>query len=90
MLFCWFKTIKCHSYTTNHTHIRAVCSAAYPTTAYLCMPAALPDLDECISELLHNCTASFMCVNTAGNYRCECAPGMAYIPEEKICEGNGG
>lgn len=47
----------------------------------------LTDVDECVSERLHNCSSGLSCVNTPGSFVCECSPGSAYNPETDVCQG---
>jgi len=51
------------------------------------MHVLFPDLDECISDLLHSCNDTTLCRNLVGTYLCECAPGKALNPNSGGCEG---
>ena len=43
------------------------------------------DIDEC-STGVHNCIQNQQCVNTPGDYECECISGYRLVNE--TCEGN--
>lgn len=44
------------------------------------------DIDECLDPNLFSCPGQFrVCVNTPGNYTCECQAGLFYI--NNTCQG---
>ena len=54
---------------------------------YTVVSSFVADVDECKDDKSSNCHTNATCMNTGGNYFCECTAG--YQGDGVICTGNG-
>ena len=43
------------------------------------------DINECLDASLYDCDVNAVCVNTIGNYTCQCVEG--YTGDGAVCDG---
>ncbi|XP_022939536.1 wall-associated receptor kinase-like 8 isoform X2 [Cucurbita moschata] len=67
---CGLNSVRNSSFSDDGSEFRCECFDGFEGNPYL--PRGCQDIDECKDERLNNCKYKNKCINTIGNYTCDC------------------